>query len=104
MAFEAGRMMLQHLRKLAAQRASFAFETTLATKSFAPWLRSLKQDGYAVWVFYLGLPTPEQAVQRVHERVERGGHAVPDDTVRRRYFRGLKNFLEMYRPISDYWK
>jgi predicted ABC-type ATPase len=36
---QAGRIMLERLRVLAKHRVDFAFETTLASRSFAPWLR-----------------------------------------------------------------
>lgn len=47
-AIAAGRVMLARLKTLARQRVSFAFETTLASRSFAPWLAELKATGYAV--------------------------------------------------------
>jgi predicted ABC-type ATPase len=47
-AVAAGREMLARLHDLARQRDSFAFETTLATRHFAPWLEQLKETGYAV--------------------------------------------------------
>src|SRR5262245_31828682 len=46
MAVKAARVMLEHLRELADDRANFAFETTLGTKSFAPWIAELKKTGY----------------------------------------------------------
>ncbi len=33
-----------------------------------------------------------------------GGHHVPDDTVRRRYVRSVRNFLELYRPVVTTWQ
>ena len=45
-AIAAGRLMLGRLRELAKQRTSFAFETTLASRSFAPWIRRLVETGY----------------------------------------------------------
>jgi predicted ABC-type ATPase len=104
MALEAGRVMLDHLKKLAAQRASFAFETTLATRSFAPWVQELQRGGYYFRLIYLWLPSPEMAVQRVRDRVLNGGHNIPEDTIRRRYQRGVNNFFGLYQPIADSWK
>src|SRR5882672_10102661 len=46
MAMKAGRIMLQHLREFAAAKADFAYETTLASKTFAPWIAELKAQGY----------------------------------------------------------
>ncbi|MBI2298027.1 MAG: zeta toxin family protein [Armatimonadetes bacterium] len=103
-AFAAGRVMLKRLRELAAERADFAFETTLASRSFAPWLRELRATGYTVVVLYFWLPSAEMAIVRVRHRVADGGHAVPEADVRRRYANGMRNLLEIYRPTADRWR
>ena len=82
----------------------FAFETTLASRSFVPWLRELQDLGYDVHLIYLWLPTPELAVQRVARRVQAGGHHVPEEIVRRRYERGRENFVNLYAPQADDWE
>src|SRR5262245_40757021 len=46
-AISAGRLMLGRMHELAARRASFGFETTLATRHFARWLAGLQRDGHA---------------------------------------------------------
>lgn len=102
-AIEAGRIMINRMRNLAKARASFAFETTMASRSFAPWISGLAETGYRIHVFYLWLRTPELAVQRVEERVRVGGHAVDAEVVRRRYKRGIVNFFRLYRPIANTW-
>lgn len=102
-AIAAGRLMLERLRELANERRDFAFETTLSSRSFAPWLRSLQANGYTFHLVYLWLPTVELAVARVAERVRRGGHGVPENVVRRRYDRSLTNFFEVYGTFADSW-
>jgi predicted ABC-type ATPase len=103
-AVKAGRVMLDHLHELAAARQSFAFETTLSGRAYAPWLRQLARDGYAVHLLYYWLESANVAISRVAERVRAGGHHVPDDTVRRRYARSVRNFLELYRPVVTTWQ
>lgn len=103
-AVKAGRIMLEHLHELAAARKSFAFETTLSGRAYAPWLRDLAGEGYAVHLLYYWLDSAEVAIRRVAERVRAGGHHVPDETVRRRYSRSVRNFLELYRPIVTTWQ
>jgi predicted ABC-type ATPase len=103
-ALGAGRIMLTRTKELARLRRDFAFETTLATRHFAPWLADLSRQAYMVHVVFLWLPSPETAIGRVTERVRLGGHGVPPDTVRRRYARGLRNFFSLYRPIAAYWR
>ncbi len=103
-AIEAGRIMLDRLKELAGRRASFAFETTLASRSFAPWLQELKSAGYEVHLLFLWLPSAEMAVARVAERVRAGGHNVPETTIRRRYAAGLRNLRTLYFPLANSWK
>ncbi|MDG3002484.1 zeta toxin family protein [Paludisphaera mucosa] len=103
MAVQAGRIMLARLKHLAAARADFAFETTLATRSFAPWLRSLTATGYEFQLIFLWLPSADLAVARVADRVLQGGHHVPEEVVRRRHAAGLRNFQELYRPLATNW-
>src|SRR5262245_17138570 len=87
MAVKAGKIMLAHLHDLGEQRVNFAFETTLASRTFAPWIRELKRTGYHFHLFFLWLPSPEVSITRVRRRVMLGGHGVPEDTIRRRYHR-----------------
>jgi predicted ABC-type ATPase len=102
-AIAAGRVMLTRLRELAEQRVSFAFETTLASRSFAPWLKDLKTRGYTVHIFFLWLPRSELAVRRVSARVRMGGHDVPASTIQRRHETGIRNFFSLYEPIASTW-
>jgi predicted ABC-type ATPase len=96
--------MVRRIHELASERASFAFETTLASRSFAPWIRELLKGGYEFNLVFLWLPTPDVALRRVHERVQRGGHSVPEATVRRRYHAGLRNFILLYQPLASSWQ
>ncbi len=83
-ALTAGKVMLSRIKDLAGSRTTFAFETTLAGKFYARWLAELIQQGYLFHIVFLWLPSPEFALERVRDRVLRGGHAVPERTVRRR--------------------
>jgi predicted ABC-type ATPase len=102
-AMAAGRIMLARLRELARQRTSFAFETTLASRSFAPWLAGLIRDGFQFHLIFLRLPGPEMAVARVAARVREGGHNVPEGTIRRRFEAGLSHFFGLYQPMATTW-
>ena len=103
-AIPAGRAMLERIQHLAEAEANFAFETTLASRSFAPWLARLKRRGYHLHVLFLWLESADLAVDRVAARVRLGGHDVPEETVRRRYERGLRNFFQLYLPLVDSWQ
>jgi predicted ABC-type ATPase len=100
-AIQAGRIMLERIRFLASNKENFAFETTLASRTFAPWIKKLKNDGYLFHLVYLLLDSPDLAISRVKERVKLGGHSVPEDVIRRRYHAGIRNFFNLYKPIAD---
>lgn len=103
-AIEASEIMLQRLKSLAEKRVSFGFETTLSSRSFAPWIKGLIEGGYFFHLLFLWLPSADTAVGRVAGRVKRGGHDVPEETIRRRYQRGLANFFNLYQPIASTWR
>lgn len=96
--------MLSRLRQLAEQRSNFAFETTLASRTFAPWLRELGTSGYEIHLVFLWLSSAELAIERVADRVRSGGHDIPEITVRRRYRKGLRNFFGLYQPLTSTWR
>lgn len=103
-AIQAGRVMLARLRELASARVSFAFETTLASRSFAPWLEGLAVDGYRFHLVFLWLPSAELAIARVANRVRLGGHGVPEEVIRRRYSARIHSFHQLYQPIATIWR
>ncbi len=103
-AIAAAKIMLARVKELAESRAPFAFETTLASRSFAPWIADLrKQNAYQFFLAFVWVKSPDISIDRVATRVRHGGHFVPDDVVRRRYTRGLWNFFNLYMPIADRW-
>ena len=95
-AIEAGRLMLQRMD-------DFAFETTLASRSYVKFVERAQAKGYFVTLLYFWLPTPEQAIERVATRVSEGGHNIPSDVIRRRYANGIKNLITLYTPICNFW-
>ena len=102
-AIEAGRLMLSRIRELIKAGVDFAFETTLATRSYVSLVKEAKQSGYRVKLLFIWLDSPSTAIQRVADRVEEGGHSIPNDVIERRYFRGIFNLINLYIPICDSW-
>lgn len=103
MALQAGRLMLERLRTLSNASADFAFETTLAARSFAPFLQRCQGKQYRINLLYFWLRSPDLAVERVARRVASGGHSIPEDVIRRRYERGRRNLIDLYLPLCDEW-
>ena len=102
-ALAAGRIMLERVNVLMNEGVDFAFETTLSTKSYVSLIAKAKAMGYTVTLLYFWLSSPEVAIERVAKRVSNGGHHIPDDVVKRRYYRGIKNLFNLYIPICDNW-
>lgn len=100
---QAGRLMLERIDDLARQGVDFGFETTFSGKSMARRIMRMRQASHCVHMTYLWVDGPDLAVARVADRVRRGGHNVPDDVVRRRYFAGLHNLFDCYLPLAHYW-
>lgn len=95
--------MLQRVHELRSTGASFALETTLATRSYVPFIRAAQAEGYTAHITYLSLVSVDLAVARVQARVRRGGHDVHPDIVARRFNRGLASFFGLYMPLANSW-
>ncbi|ADR21954.1 hypothetical protein MATR_04110 [Marivirga tractuosa] len=100
---EAGRMMLKRIKSLLEAGESFAFETTLSTRSYVAFIEKAKQLGYQVTCLFFLLDSEELAISRVATRVKEGGHHIPEEVIRRRYKSGLKNFFNLFLPRVDNW-
>lgn len=99
----AARIMLEMMREQVQAGNSFAFETTLSGTAYARAIPKWRALGYYVELFFLALPSPEYAIERVRKRVEQGGHHIPEDLILRRFFAGLHNFEYVYKPLVDVW-
>lgn len=102
-AVKAGRLMLKEIEEYFRQRVSFAFETTLAGKTYARMIPCWQAEGYHVKLYFLALPSAEMAIARVAERVRQGGHNVPEQVIQRRFSAGRANFDTLYRELVDSW-
>jgi predicted ABC-type ATPase len=100
-AFEAGRIMLHRVNELLRSDESFAFETTLSTKSYKNKVADAKEKGYTVTLLFFWLQSVELAKERVKTRVKEGGHNIEDEVIERRYYKGLQNLFDIYLPIVD---
>jgi len=102
-AIEAGRIMLMRINELLGAGVDFAFETTLATRSYVSLVKEAQAAGYKVTLLFIWLDSPETAIQRVARRVAKGGHNIAQDVVKRRYYRGISNLIALFIPVTDTW-
>jgi len=100
-AIEAGRIMLSRIESLLNENSDFAFETTLATKSYKNTIFKAQKDGYNVTLLFFWLQTVELAKERVQTRVAEGGHNIDPETIEHRYLNGIRNLFDIYLPITN---
>src|SRR5947199_916358 len=81
------------LERVIAERLNFAFETTLGGHTITALLQSALSAGIDVRIWYVGLNSSELHITRVHARVARGGHDVPDAKIRERYDSSRLNLI-----------
>jgi predicted ABC-type ATPase len=102
-AIKAGRILIEQIDALSERREDFGFETTLSGKTHLKLLCNLKEKGYRIHLFFLWLASVDLALERIADRVRRGGHNIPEEVVRRRFDKGLRNFFFLYKPLVDSW-
>ena len=100
-AFEAGRIMLNRIKELLDENENFAFETTLATKSYKFKVAEAQRKGYNVTLLFFWLQNVDLAIERVKTRVLEGGHNIETDVIKRRYSNGIRNLFDIYISIVD---
>ena len=100
-AIEAGRIMLGRIKHLLHENSNFAFETTLATKTYKDIILKAQTAGYNVTLLFFWLQTVELAKKRVQKRVSEGGHNIESEVIERRYISGIRNLFDIYLPIAD---
>ncbi|KAA8484087.1 putative ABC-type ATPase [Arcticibacter tournemirensis] len=100
-AIEAGRIMLSRINELLKANESFAFETTLSTRSYKNKILEAKQKGYSTMLLFFWLENVELAKERVKSRVAEGGHNIDPEVIERRYHKGINNLFNIYLPIVD---
>jgi predicted ABC-type ATPase len=93
--------MLKRIEELLANNVTFAFETTLASKSYKSTILKAKNKGYWVTLLFFWLPTVDLAKERVRTRVMEGGHNINPEIIERRFVNGIKSLFDIYIPISD---
>ena len=102
-AIDAGKIMLTRIKELINLKVDFSFETTLSARYFVTLVKEAQQQGYFVTMVFFWLNSIDLAVQRVRMRVSEGGHNIPEETIIKRYKMGIKNLINLYIPVCDYW-
>jgi predicted ABC-type ATPase len=102
-AIQSAQIMRTRIRRLAELKVDFAFETTLAARTYAAWIRGLQEDAWSFRLVFVTLESADLAVDRVRCRVANGGHNIPEEDIHRRFERAHTNFHQLYMPLADIW-
>lgn len=97
----ASRLFLSEIEAAITRRQDFAFETTLAGRSYLKLVRRLRAEGWCTELIYMALPSMEMSKLRVAERVAHGGHNIPTADIERRFARSLGNLLNVFSAEVD---
>ncbi|MEO6695497.1 MAG: zeta toxin family protein [Ignavibacteria bacterium] len=91
---------MKRIDKLISEIVDFAFETTLSSKSIVEIISKARLAGYTINILFFYLNNYKIACGRVAERVKHGGHNIAKEIIKRRYFRGLKNLINIIKIFA----
>jgi predicted ABC-type ATPase len=97
-AWHRGRELLEQAIR---RRLDFTFETTLGASTMTRLLTKAATEGFEVHLWYTGLATPELHIARVRARVARGGHDIPEASIRRRFDRSRLNLITLLPVLAS---
>lgn len=100
---EAGRVFLRAVSAQIREGAGFIVESTLSGMTFRKVIGAARSAGYEIGIVFVFLGSSEACVARIRERVRKGGHPVPEEDIRRRFSRSIRNFWSTYRTMADRW-
>jgi len=99
----AGKEFFRQLKLYKDAKKSLLIESTLSGAYLNKLMPGFKSDGYTIILVYVFLYSPKVCIERIKERVLKGGHFVPNTDVIRRYFRSKENFWTNYKNLADQW-
>jgi predicted ABC-type ATPase len=100
LAWHEGRRLLE---RAIAERLEYAFESTLGASTIPRMLSGAADDGAEIWIWYVGLDSPERHLARVKARVDSGGHDIPEADIRRRWENSRQNLVALMPKLSRLW-
>ncbi len=99
----AGKIFFQRVREALEDGQSILIESTLSGKYIKRLIPEFRAAGYRITMFYVFLENTDHCLERIKERVSKGGHHVPDEAVVRRFYRSRDNFWYDYKYLVDSW-
>ena len=92
---QAGKQALALMENYCERGISFTQETTLSSHQVGKMVRKVKEHGYEVHLFYVGISSAEECLKRIANRVGKGGHDIREEDVRRRFARRFDVLIDI---------
>lgn len=99
----AGRVFFERLNQALDNQQSIVVETTLSGTYINKVAKRAKANGYKIKLIYIFIESPAACIERVKVRIAKGGHEVPEEDVKRRFYRSLSNFWDNFREMAERW-
>lgn len=96
----AGRATLEFIDKMLTEKHSFVVESTISGHVYLNYLKKAKELGFRTILVYVALDSIDKSIQRVQDRVTKGGHDIPIKDLHRRYLKSFHN-LKSHIKICD---
>lgn len=97
---KAGKKAIEEINYCLENNISFTQETTLAGHRTIRTIKQARKRGYYITMYYVGLNSAEESLQRIANRVRKGGHNIPSDDVKRRFENRINSLGEVI-PLCD---
>ena len=97
---KAGKKAIEEINYCLENNLSFTQETTLAGYRTVRTIKQARKQGYYITMYSVGLSSMEESIDRITNRVRKGGHNIPIDDVKRRYEKRISS-LSRVIPLCD---
>jgi predicted ABC-type ATPase len=87
--------------KLIQDHKSFSFETVFSHPAKLDLIKLAHEHNYKVYLYFIGTETPIMNLDRVKDRVKKGGHAVAQDRIEKRYFLTMDLLIAMLKEADE---
>lgn len=96
-----GKAAIERIEDCLKKGINFTQETTLSGTRTLKTIKTAKELGYFIRLYYIGVGTAEESIKRIKNRVEKGGHSIPEEDVRRRYAKRFEDLCAVLPYCSE---
>lgn len=98
---KSGRIAINKIRHCIARKISFNWETTIITGTTLKFLREAKEAGFLIQLNFIGVQDVNLSLERIKQRVAKGGHDIPEEIVRGRFKNQFRHIPEALKYVDN---